>query len=85
MEANIECDSCYELRVKRIKEEKYPPIKCTTAWSVEDVHNEREHQGYPKWTDQQAYDWLTSDKIIKVFHEMCLDSGWNVINNFMEE
>ena len=37
MEAHIECDSCYELRVKRIKE------------------------------------------------EMCLDSGWNVINNFMEE
>mgnify|MGYP003111392113 CR=1 FL=1 len=23
MEAHIECDSCYELRVKRIKEEKF--------------------------------------------------------------
>ena len=65
-------------------EKELETVKCTTVWSVQDVHNEREHQGYSKWTDKQARDWLTSDKIIKVFHEMCLDSGWNVINNFME-
>ena len=68
---------------KDMSEEKYPLDKCTTAWSVEDVHNEREHQGYSKWTDQQAYDFLGT--IIKQLHEMCVASGWEVINTFMEE
>ena len=75
----------YSLFEQSEVEEKYPPIKCTTAWSVEDVHNEREHQGYSKWTDQQAYDWLTSRIVNKTFHEMCLDSGWMVMNTLLME
>ncbi len=83
MEAHIECDSCYELRVKRIKEEKYPPIKCTTEWSVQDVHLYRIEQGYSKWTDEQAINWLHEHK--GYMQEQCVQSGHEIINNFMEE
>ena len=65
------------------KEEKYPPIKCTTVWSVEDVHNSREGLDLPKITDKQAYDLLLNSE--KHLHDWCVEYGWVRIEELREK
>ena len=59
------------------EEEKYPPIKCRTKWSIEDVHDSREGLGLPKITDEQAYDLLLGSA--NHLSDWCVENGWVII------
>ena len=65
------------------EEEKYPPIKCTTEWSVEDVHDSRKGLDLPKITDKQAYDLLL--KNANHLHDWCVENGWVIIEELSNE
>ncbi len=68
--------------MSEVKKE-YPSIKCTTEWSVEDVHDSREGLGLPKITDKKAYDLLL--KNAKHLHGWCVENGWVIIDQLKEK
>lgn len=58
-------------------DKEYPLIKCTTEWSVQDVHNVREGTDLSEWTDKQAYTWLKENAF--KMHDHCVERGWDIL------
>ena len=58
-------------------EKELETVKCTSEWSIEDVHNVREVNDLSEWTDKQAYTWLKENAF--KMHDHCVERGWDIL------